>query len=163
MILRRAKNGFTLLELVLVLAILTVVMALIAPSLQGFAAGRSGKNLATNLIALTNYARTQSVTEGRAYRLNFDPAARTFFLTYESGATFQAPEGDFGQPVQIAQGLSVETTIPQLDDGQYVTFRSDGRTDAASIRITDRFSSTVEVACLSATETYKVVSPGARQ
>jgi prepilin-type N-terminal cleavage/methylation domain-containing protein len=155
-------SGFTLLELVLVLAILVIVMALIAPSLQGFAAGRSGKNLATNLVAMTNYARTQAVAEGRTYRLNFDPSEHAFWLTYENGSTFDPPQNDFGRRVVVPDGVAIETTIAANTDGTYLNFYANGRTEPANIRVTDRFGAMIDVGCLSSTELFKVLAPGER-
>lgn len=153
------RSGFTLLELVLVLAILTLVVAMIAPSLQGFAAGRSGRNLATNLLSLTRYARTQAISEGRVYRLNIDPAGRKAWLTAESGATFAAPENDYGREVEVPESSTLTTDLRATDAGVFVQFYPGGRCDVASFQITDRFGETISLASESPTQMYRIAGP----
>src|SRR3972149_3661562 len=65
--------GFTLLELILVMVILSTVLAMAAPSLRGFFASRQIQDAAAQILALTQFARSQAVSEGTTYRLNFDP------------------------------------------------------------------------------------------
>ncbi len=144
-------------ELILVLAIVTIVVAIVAPSLRGFAQGRTCKNTATLMLAMTSYARTQAVTEGRTYRLNFDPGGRSFWLTFENGATYQSPGGDLGERHELADGVQMETDIAQQQDGLYVAFHPSGRTDPANIRLSDRYDDAVEIACSSATEMFRIL------
>ncbi|HEY8666264.1 MAG TPA: GspH/FimT family pseudopilin [Tepidisphaeraceae bacterium] len=159
---RRPNNfaGFTLLELVLVLAILTIVVALVAPSFRGFTAGRRADDTATLIVSLANYARTQAVTEGRTYRLNFDPAARAMWLTADDEGTFVAPSNDFGRRCIASEGVQMEADVPRHDDGQYVEFHPTGRTDAAHILLTNSLGDSIDVACSSATELFRILPPG---
>ncbi|MBM4024858.1 MAG: prepilin-type N-terminal cleavage/methylation domain-containing protein, partial [Planctomycetes bacterium] len=64
-----AGRGMTLLELILVLIILSTVLALAAPSLRGFFASRRIDGAAAQILALTQWARSQAVSEGIVYRL----------------------------------------------------------------------------------------------
>ena len=73
---RPTQPGFTLIELLLVLAIIAIVVAIVGPQLRGFTTGRTTSNTATMLLAMTHYARTQAVTQGETYRLNYDDKAR---------------------------------------------------------------------------------------
>lgn len=69
---RRHPLAFTLLELVLVMAIIAILAGVMVPTLSSFAAGRRTNNAATTVLGLANYARAQSIAEGTVYRLNFD-------------------------------------------------------------------------------------------
>src|SRR5947207_6133930 len=69
----RHRRGFTLLELVVVMLILTVMLAMVAPSLSGFGRGRQAEQAAANILALSRWAREQAISDGRVYRLNFSP------------------------------------------------------------------------------------------
>ena len=154
-------QAFTLVELVLVLAILTLVVAMIAPSLRGFSSGRTHKHMATTVLAMTKYARTQAIAEGRVYRLNVDNEDKSLWLTCESGSTFVAPGNLFNQQVEVSEGLQMQTDIQQKSDGggRYVEFRPSGRTDSAHIRLTNRDGEVIEIASLSPTEPFRILAP----
>ena len=75
------KGGFTLLELILVMVILSTVLAMAAPSLRGFFGSRKTNDTASQILSLTQFARSQAISEGIIYRLNFDTRERTYWLT----------------------------------------------------------------------------------
>src|SRR5687768_10165499 len=83
-----ARPAFTLLELIVVLLVLSVLFAMAAPSFSGFGAGRAAHQTASQIVTLARWAREQAVTEGRAYRLNFDPVNGVYFVTAAFGAVF---------------------------------------------------------------------------
>ena len=154
---RPNPSAFTLIELLLVLAILAIIVAIVAPKLRGFTVGRATNNTASNILAMTHYARTQAVVEGRTYRLNYDPNAKSLYLTYENAGAITAPGSDFGSPLTIADGISLDTDIPKQTDGQYIEFHATGRTDPAIIKLTDSFGSTIAVQCASPTEAFRIL------
>src|SRR5438270_2868602 len=121
--------GFTLVELILVLLILTVVVSIVAPSLKGFGVGQRGGEVARQIVSLSNWARTQAVSEGKVYRLNFDPSGRSFGVTVQNAGEFVAPQADFGRVFDVPDGINLRTELDQHADGTYVEFRPDGRTD----------------------------------
>src|SRR3954451_5735592 len=94
-------RGFTLLELILVMAIIAIVAAITVPSFRTFAIGRNSQNTASDIIGLTNYARTQAASEGRVYRLNFDTTNGAFWLTAKYGGAFIGPSNDFCDRYQV--------------------------------------------------------------
>jgi len=154
---RRPSNfAFTLIELILVLAILAIVVAVVAPNFRNFTAGRNTQNTATHILAMTNYARSQAITQGRSYRLNYDGDARSLWLSAGNDGT-SSPTGDFGTPLVIADGITIDTDIPTQDTGQYVEFHPSGRTDPATIHLSDRFGTTIDIACSSATEMFRIL------
>jgi len=165
---RRRSNfsGFTLLELVFVLVILAVLAAMVAPSLRSFGIGRSNEDTATLLVGLAGYAHTQSASEGRVYRLNFDVPGRAFWLTAQQGAAFVPPTNDFGRRCTAADGVAqMSVDLQPRPDGDYVEFQPTGLTDPApvQIRLIDKLGGSVGVACLSSTETFQVLpKQGAR-
>ncbi|CAN5557265.1 hypothetical protein BH10PLA1_BH10PLA1_19500 [soil metagenome] len=156
---KRIHPAFTLLELILVLAILTIVVAIVAPNFRDFTTGRATRNTATQILAMTHYARTQAVTQGVPYRLNYDSQSNTLWITMEPLSGSSAPANDFATRLVIDNGISVDTDIPQQQTGQYVEFHPSGRTDPAMIRLSDRTGSTIEIACSSATELFRILPP----
>ncbi len=171
-------RAFTLIELILVMIILTIVAGAVAPMLRGFTAGRRIANSARAMLALSQYARTQSMSEGRIYRLNFDPTAGAFWLTEDQDGTFAAPTNDFGdrQTLESGEKMQIEITAPvvPLDEqqtgspttpqaapsDQYVEFDPSGRTQQVTITLTDQFGSAVQLACASATDQLRIVPAG---
>src|SRR3954451_18942853 len=57
-------QAFTLIELILVMAMVLIVLAVAAPSLSNFFRGRSLDSEARRFVALTHYARSRAVSEG---------------------------------------------------------------------------------------------------
>lgn len=106
-------RGFTLLELIMVMLILSISAAIIVPSLGAFASGRSGSNAATQIIALSRFARTQAVSDGAIYRLALDPAGGTCQLLTQQGGAFVPlkSQGDFGDQYTLPTGVTMNVNI----------------------------------------------------
>jgi hypothetical protein len=91
----------------------------IIPSLTNFRIGRANANTATQLIALSQFARTQSISEGRVYRLVIDDNKGTYQLLAEndSGA-FQPATGDYGQTYSVDKGVKMQVMLQQAPNAQ---------------------------------------------
>jgi prepilin-type N-terminal cleavage/methylation domain-containing protein len=105
------RNAFTLIELILVMVILAIAAAMIVPSLISFAIGRATDNASTQILNLSTYARTQAISEGRTYRLNFDPQAEAIWLTAGTAGVFAAPVNDFGARFSLPQGIKMDVDV----------------------------------------------------
>jgi prepilin-type N-terminal cleavage/methylation domain-containing protein len=196
------KHGFTLIELILVMLIIAIMSAMLAPSFTKFGRGQETKDFALRITGLARYARTQAICEGRTYRLNFDD--RDVWLTEDGGdGTFDAPANDWGQRFTAPDGVSMQTTvtaqanmqvnlpasvqqqtIPQPNgglllngqqggvagllvqnvrvpsDGTYMEFSPTGRTDPATIVLTDQQRQRIELTVDSPTDALRVVPGG---
>lgn len=78
--------AFTLVELILVMALLTIVMAVAAPSLARFFRGREIDTEAGRFVALTRYGQSQAVSLGKPMVLWMDPKEGSYGLD-EQGTT----------------------------------------------------------------------------
>jgi prepilin-type N-terminal cleavage/methylation domain-containing protein len=79
----QARRGFTLIELILVMALLTIVISLTAPRLSRFFHGRTLDSEARRLLALTRSGQSRAVSEGMPMDLWVDTGQGTFGLEAE--------------------------------------------------------------------------------
>ena len=151
-------SGFTLLELVLVLAVLLVSAGMAVATLRNFSRGRSLSEAASQLLALTDFARTQAIHESTVYRLNVDSRANTYWLTAWRGGAYVSPGGPFGRVFGVPDGVTLDWDAPQQADGTYVEFYPTSRVTPATVWLTDPGGSAKAVTCPSAAEAFSVVS-----
>jgi len=153
-------RGMTLLELILVMLILSTVLALAAPSLRGFFASRKIDDAAAHILALTQFARSQAISEGITYRLNFDTRDCTYWLTARKAGVFESLETEVGQVYALPKGLKLELEdIEQKDRDVFLAFTPHGTMTAGIIRLIDPRGRTLEVSCPSITESFSIEEP----
>jgi len=152
-------DGFTLLELVLVMVLICTVLAMAAPSLRGFFASRQTQDAAAYIVALAGLARSQAVSEGRVYRLNFDAEAGTYWLTAQREGAFERLATEFGRTFRLPEGCELELDFAVGEDSsEHVEFHPTGRVEPATIRLTGRQGDVAVVVCPSATEQFRVAA-----
>jgi len=158
----RRPGGFTLLELILMLVLISTVLALAAPSLRGFVRSRETANAAARILALTQYARSQAISEARPYRLHVDGSSNLCWLASQWCGTYVELGREMGRPFALPPGAVVRLTDAsgQASPLSWVQFYPDGRTDAAIIEITGAPGEVFRVACESATERFRILAPG---
>jgi prepilin-type N-terminal cleavage/methylation domain-containing protein len=114
------RSGFTLLELILVMVILAIASAIIVPTLRGFAISRASASAAQQILSYARYARTQSISQGRIYRLNFDVKANDVWLTTldENTGNYVPPPNEFGIHSALPDKMRMTVdVIPQPEIG----------------------------------------------
>ena len=152
------NGGFTLLELILVMVILSTVLAMAAPSLRGFFGSRKTHDEAARLLALTQFARSQAISEGIIYRLNFDTNDRSYWLTSQQAGAFEALETEFGHIFTFPNDITVELEdVDKDDDGMFFRFTPQGTVTAGTIRLIDRRGLVLEITCPTVTESFSIV------
>lgn len=105
-------HGFTLIELIVVMALLATVLAVAAPSLSRFFRSRTLDSEARRFIALTRYAQSRAVAEGIPMLLWIDTERGAYGLAAESTYTDQddkAVEFTLDETLQIEVEPSVST------------------------------------------------------
>jgi type II secretion system protein H len=101
----RRRRAFTLIELILVMALLAIVMAVSAPALSNFFRGRTLGSEARRFLSLTRYAQSRAVTEGVPMVLWMDIRRGKYGLQQEPGySTADTKAVDFvlGQDLKMA-------------------------------------------------------------
>lgn len=95
-------HAFTLIELILVLALLVVITSLVVPAMANFVRGRALDSEARRLLALMNYGQSRAVSEGTPMVLWINEKQNTYGLQEET-------PGRSGDPK--AETLSVDSTL----------------------------------------------------
>ncbi len=79
------EEGFTLIELILVMAILSMIVIVASPSLSRFIYGRSLLDEARRIVALTHFASHQSISSGVPLWVWFEEDDNLFGLRAQNG------------------------------------------------------------------------------
>ena len=132
-----AERGFTLIEMVLVMAMLVVVIGIAFPSLSNFFRGRNLDSEARRFVSLARYAQTRAVSEGIPMVLWVDARRNVYGLEVQPGYTTEdanAVEFDVDKDVQVEVHTSVATsrapaaqqTLPGLGNVPMIRFLPSG-------------------------------------
>ena len=171
----RHHVGFTLLELVLVMVIVCVALAMVAPSLAGWNQGSKLRDAGEQLLATIHYARAQSIANGQTYRLNIDTRGNTYYLTAQDGQQFVNLSNEYGRVFALPEGFRIElsasaTPQQQQTNQQYaaaaaaptnasvIEFYPTGRSQVAQIRLYGYGKDQTILECATPAEGFRVVT-----
>jgi prepilin-type N-terminal cleavage/methylation domain-containing protein len=113
----RRGGAFTLIELIIVLALLSSVLALSAPRLAKFFQGRTLVSETKRFVALTRYAQSMAVSEGIPIVLWVDVPSGEYGLEPEAGFALTetlSPRLAEDRVYAVAEGLEIEIEQPGL-------------------------------------------------
>jgi general secretion pathway protein H len=131
----RPQAGFTLLELLVVLVILSVLVGVSVPQFRGTFRQLQLQVVASDVATLLTYAGRRAVASGEVLRVHFDVEGRRYWLvTAPQGSpeqTFERISGKFGRVSSVPASISF---APSIRD---VTFYPDGRADRFELLISD--------------------------
>jgi len=128
------RGGFTLIELVLVMALLVVAISVTAPVLSRFFHGRALDSEARRLLSLTRAGQSRAVSEGTPALLWIDAPQHEYGLGLESASRTGDPRAE---NFTVADGLQVDAVnaAPISVGGRKlpaVRFQPDGTIDDSS-------------------------------
>ena len=123
---QRTVRGVSLLEMLLVIALLAVISVVAAGAMSGGFAGMQLRSEAKRITAQLRYTRTQAIATGRPQRFTIDPQARTL----------SAPNGRHGE---IPRKLGITFTgarevQPRRGEGAIVFFQ-DGASTGGRVQL----------------------------
>ncbi len=98
-----SSSGFTLVELILVMALLTIVISVASPNLSQFFRGRSLDLEAGRVLALTRYGQNRAVSSGSPMVLWFHFVEGTYGLREE--VKFNTANVGLRYPVELQPSL----------------------------------------------------------
>ena len=120
----RFQGGFTLLELVSVVAIATVLIGMTMLALRPIIGNESGRGAVYELQTLTQLARMEAVARNRECRLLFSPILREVRVTDTRGTTADPSDDEVLHGTVLPETVSFE----RPDSGLAVTWASIGGT-----------------------------------
>jgi type II secretion system protein H len=100
----RCRHAFTLVEMILVLALLVVATSMIAPAMSGFIRGRALDSESRRLVALMHAGQGRAVSEGMPMVLWIDEKNGSYGLQTET-----SKQGGADDP--NAEALNVDSTL----------------------------------------------------
>ncbi len=154
---RGFQSGFTLLELVLVLMIISTALAVAAPSLRGWSKGAQLRDSADEFLSVARWARMHAIADSQVHRITVDRAAGRYWATVQNGSEFVAPHGEFGQQFKVPDGCTIAMADEQRAPLESVDFFPTGRATPALVRIEDN-AGAIEIECPSPAEGFRLVS-----
>jgi prepilin-type N-terminal cleavage/methylation domain-containing protein len=123
-VIRHSSSGFTLIEMILVMALLVVAVSFVAPQLSGFFRGRTLKSEGKQIVALMHQGQSRAVSGGVPMVLWFDPKEQKYGLEEEPGYADKDPDA-----VEFKLDDNLQIEVP--DDNAAVTPGGDTGRDTA--------------------------------
>ena len=124
------QAGFTLVELILVLAILAMMVALVAPALAKSSRARNLEQEALQFIALTEYARDEAVSQGVEMAVFVEAQTQHYGIEPASGNSGVSLRKDF----TLHEDLHFEPVEAQSKKaGRIITFSPEGTPELTSV------------------------------
>ncbi len=153
------SNGFTLVELLLVMAIMTVVLAVVAPTISHSIRGHKIEDEANRFVALTEYARNEAVSQGMPMVVWIDGKSQTFGLDpqsdYYQSKTHRQYELDSDVHFDVITGGTPNTPS--------IVFSASGTPDPASIdslKLIDGLGTAIQITRTSDGWGYQIAPSG---
>lgn len=104
------QGGFTLVEMLVVLTIISILLAVAAPSFKNFSDKRKLTTEGDSISSLAHYARDTAMADGEPYMIVFNLMEQTFWLAKASALEY----GDLSMTMYIgAYGPEAEGMTPE--------------------------------------------------
>lgn len=129
----RRQGGFTLLELVVVMALAGLIIALVIPRLGGTLEGLKVRMASRQVAALFRTARVQAISGGKVAVVTVDPRGGQLWMQGQ-GQGGQV-ERRLGLPSGVRVALLDERNRPLGDRGGQVRFTPRGGSDGANLAL----------------------------
>jgi Tfp pilus assembly protein FimT len=117
---RWATGGFSMIELVIVLAVVMIMMAISLPSIRGTMDGLRLRNVVTTTTSAIQTTRFQAIRDGLRYAIAFTPGTNQASYQISRQPVAGGAFVNVGGPVQVGSGLgtySANTRMEFLPNG----------------------------------------------
>ncbi len=152
--------AFTLVELILVMALLCVILGLAAPSLSRSFRGHNLTEDATRLLALTGYARDEAISQGVPMMVWINTATGHYGVNAMPGYD---GSGARSKEFTLLDGLhfdALQNAVEIAGETDAAEFLPDGTLDPSSqptLRIEDQTNASIQVAQTADLTGYEIV------
>ena len=106
---RAVVAGFTLIELILVMALFVIIIGIVSPELASFFRGRNLDSEAERFLSLTRFGRSRAISEGVPVELWIDPKKNKYGLQALSGYTETRTNASF---YDVSASVQISTSVP---------------------------------------------------
>jgi prepilin-type N-terminal cleavage/methylation domain-containing protein len=156
----RRAGAFTLVELVIVMALLCVILGIAAPSLSRSMHQRNLNQEATRLLGVTEYARDEAVSRGVPMVVWVDVANGQFGVREIPGYDAASPRD---KVFTLPDGIRFDPArgIASSGEAEVAEFTTDGTLDPSSqqtLALVDNTKSSIEIAQTSDGWGYQIVT-----
>jgi len=119
------RKGFTVMEMLVVLAVIALLLGVSIPFFSGFTKGTKLKTAAKDVSAVLNTARSLAITHRKNYSVNFDNSSypHPYYITDESDQLYGKR---YSLPSSIRFYRPSEPESPSTFDSGKATFSSTG-------------------------------------
>lgn len=137
------KNGFTLLELMVVMALISMISVLVVPRLAGSLGKMNAETAARKIAASLRYARSQAVSQKIAYVSLFDFDKNRLIVKNwqaEPGTLNPEPENRKLEKIyDLPEGVKLAEVIAEKTDADVfqVVFYPSGNSSGGEVIISD--------------------------
>lgn len=132
----RENPGFTLVEIAVTLALLSILMAMSIGALSYYMAGRSLDGAVSELTTQIREAQQMAVATGNTYRIDLSDANRqTFTLQRRQGSDWI----NVREPQRLPGVEFSASSLPQFGSDRYMEFYARGTSESGTIVVEDRF------------------------
>ncbi|MDO9596649.1 MAG: GspH/FimT family protein [Azoarcus sp.] len=118
---RRAGSGFTLVELMIALAVLAILAAVGMPSFQGIIANNRLASASNDILSGLNVAKSEAIRRNASIRFCVNPTTRAWQVVPMAGDAIRV--GDLHSSVNVAGGALDTISVA---NNECVRFRPDG-------------------------------------
>lgn len=127
-------GGFTLLEMIAVLALLAGIAAVAAPSLRQFFKARTIQEECRRMVAITEFGRREAISIGVPVQIIFDLDRRIIFVQREDG--YASEDSKFPGPFEVDPAIDIDFGMEPPIYGRTwaLTFLPDGGLTEESAR-----------------------------
>ena len=152
------KPAFTLIELILVLVIIGLLMAIVAPRLSGLRDRTRLDGQARALHAMLAEARLRATQDGVAWRLVIDRDEHEAWLEVHTAIGDTRPHNTAGRIMELDDRIEVEWLgqSPREEPQLTIVFEPGGITEPGQVVLWDDDTSSAVITCASYTEPYRI-------
>lgn len=147
------RRAFSLVEMLIVLAIMAMIMGISLPFTSGFGKGLKIKTTARAIIGMMRVARSNAVTLRKNYSVVFDVKESRYWIEDGAGRVYEKK-----YPLPSSIKFEVKGDDKNIDpitfENDRVTFNSSGSIEGAggSVTITDKQGSSRTISAIGAIE-----------